>query len=242
MGAAAREFGVPVRLLLAISYNATRWQRPGGSPSADGGYGLMDLTAKTFPAADGRGLAAGPPARSMVPARTHDTLDEAAQLLQVPAAALKNSERQNVRGAAALLAHYARGLSGGTLPASLGGWYGAVAEYSGATNAQPARLFADGVYRTLGSGASLTTADRQIMDLPATPGLRPDLAQLGRLGLKPAPRAASLPAVDCPSTLNCTFVPAAYAQDSPTDPSNYGNYDTAAGRPAWWTRRASRPA
>ncbi len=232
MRAAAQEFGVPVRLLLAISWNATRWERPGSSPSADGGYGLMDLTAKTFPApADWRGLAARPLPRTVTLARTHDTLTEAAGLLHVPAATLKTSERQNVRGAAALLAHYARQLSGGTLPASLGGWYGAVADYSGATTTQSARLFADGVFRTLATGASLTTADRQVLDLPATPGLSPDRAQLARLGLRPAPRAAATPAVDCPSTLNCTFVPAAYAQDDPADPSNYGNYDTA-GRPS----------
>src|SRR5215475_10436488 len=53
--AAAREFGVPVRLLLAISYNETRWERQSDSPSVDGGYGLMDLTANTFPTEDGRG-------------------------------------------------------------------------------------------------------------------------------------------------------------------------------------------
>jgi N-acetyl-anhydromuramyl-L-alanine amidase AmpD len=241
MGAAAREFGVPVRLLLAISYNATRWQRSSGSPSADGGYGLMDLTAKTFPPADDRGLPADVAPPAPAPARTHDALDEAARLLHLPAATLKTDERQNVRGAAAVLAHDARGLSGGTLPASLGGWYGAVAEYSGAASAEAVRLFADDVFRTLGRGASLTTTDRQFLDLPATPGLRPDRAQLGSLGLKPAPRAASLPAVDCPSTLNCTFVRAAYAQDSPTDPSNYGNYDTA-GRPASMVGPSGQPA
>jgi hypothetical protein len=41
MRAAAREFHVPVRLLLAISYNQTRWERPGSAPSLNGGYGLM---------------------------------------------------------------------------------------------------------------------------------------------------------------------------------------------------------
>jgi N-acetyl-anhydromuramyl-L-alanine amidase AmpD len=34
-------------------------------------------------------------------------------------------------------------------------------------------------------------------------------------------------AVDCPPTLNCSFVPAAYTQDDPNDPTNYGNYDLA---------------
>ena len=240
MNAAAREFGVPARLLLAISYDETRWSRTGDSPSIDGGYGLMNLTARTFPAPDGRGLMSPPVPRAVTLPRAHYTLDEAAQLLRMPASVLQTSERENVRGAAALLARYARQLSGGALPASLGGWYGAVAEYSGAVNVQPARSFADDVFRTLASGASLTSADGQVMDLPPTAGLHPDRAQLAGLGLRPAP-AATVPAVDCPATLSCVFVPAAYAQDSPGDPANYGNYDTA-GRPSAMVTPAGQPA
>jgi hypothetical protein len=237
--AAAREFGVPVRLLLAISYNETRWERRGAAPSVDGGYGLMGLTARTFPTADGR----GDPSRLVPPtvtlARTHDTLNEAAQLLHASAMTLKTDERQNVRGAAALLARYAQNLAGGSLPASLGGWYGAVAEYSGATTQQSARSFADDIFSTLHRGASLTTTDGQVLDLPPTLGLRPDRAQLARLGLQPAAAAASPAHVDCPSTLNCTFVPAAYARDDPSDPRNYGNYDTAR-RPSHMLNPAGR--
>ena len=241
MRAAAREFGVPVRLLLAISYNAARWDRPGNSLSADGGYGLMNLTVRTFPAADERGIVSRRVPRTVTVPRTHYTLAEAARLLHEPTATLASSAQQNIRGAAALLARYARALSGGTLPAALGGWYGAVAEFSGATTTQAARSYADDVFRTLGAGASLTTPDRQVLDLPPTPGLRPDRAQLARLGLRPAPRAASVPAVDCPPTLTCTFVPAAYAQDDPADPTNYGNYDTA-GRPSAMVDPAGQPA
>jgi len=229
MQAAAREFGVPAGLLLAISYDQTRWDRPGGSPSVDGGFGLMDLTASTSPPADGRGDPAQPAPRKVTLPRTHFTLDEAARLLHVRRGTLIASERQNIRGAAAVLAHYARELGRGRLPGSLGGWYGAVAEYSGDTSAAAARAFADEVYGTLRRGASLTTADGQALDLAPVPGVRPDRAQLGRLGLRPAQAAASSTAVDCPSALKCRFVPAAYAQDS-SDPSNYGDYDKA-GRP-----------
>jgi N-acetyl-anhydromuramyl-L-alanine amidase AmpD len=229
MGAAAREFGVPAGLLLAISYDQARWERRGGSPSVDGGYGLMDLTARTFPAADGRGDPAHPAPRKVTLARTRFTLDEAAQLLHVRPAMLVTSERQNIRGAAAVLAQYARELGGGRLPGSLGGWYGAVAEFSGDISAGEARAFADQVYATLRRGASLTTADGQVLDLAPVPGVHPDRAQLARLGLRPAAMAASSTAVDCPAALNCAFVPAAYAQDS-SDPGNYGNYDQA-GRP-----------
>ena len=239
MRAAASEFHVPVSLLLAISYGQTRWMRAGDSPSVDGGYGLMDLTARSFPARDWRGTTVWPGAHSVTLARTHYTLQEAAQLLHVSTAALRTSDRQNIRGAAALLARYARRLTGGTLPASLSGWYGAVAEYSGDQYAQTAQSFADSVFATLAHGASLTTPDRQVMDLPGTPGVQPDWAQLARLGLRRTP-AAGAP-VDCPSTVSCTFTPAAYAQDDPNDPSNYGNYDRA-GRPSRMVTPGGRPA
>src|SRR2546429_471161 len=39
---AAQEFGVPVNVLLALSYNESRWEAPLGA-SMDGGYGVMDL-------------------------------------------------------------------------------------------------------------------------------------------------------------------------------------------------------
>jgi hypothetical protein len=138
-----------------------------------------------------------------------------------------------------VLAQYARSLTGGALPASLSEWYGAVAEYGGATNAQAARRFADDVYITLRTGQSLTTSDGQVLDLPATAGLQPDRAQLSKLDLPlalPSPSAG----VDCPRTLNCNFLPAAYAQDS-SDPGDYGNYDYA-GRPDHMLDPAGHPA
>jgi soluble lytic murein transglycosylase-like protein len=191
MRAAAAEFGVPARLLLAISYDQTRWDRPGGAASVDGGYGVMDLTAKTFPADDGRGDPAHPAGRFVTMVRTHDTLDDAVRLLHVPAATLKTDERQNIRGAAAVLARYARTLAGGHLPTSLGAWYGAVAAYSGDTAASPARAFADDVFRTLRRGATLTTTGGQILDLPATPGVTADRGQLAGLKLAASPKAAA---------------------------------------------------
>src|SRR5689334_21596117 len=42
--AAAREFGVPAGVLLALSYNETRWDTHQGLPSVDGGYGPLHLT------------------------------------------------------------------------------------------------------------------------------------------------------------------------------------------------------
>jgi len=228
MRAAAREFGVPVAVLAAVSYVETRWERTGHGPSVDGGYGVMNLTAPSLLASDNRGVPAGPTFRTIAPARGHATLDEAARLLRVPASALKSSQRQNIRGAAAVLAHFARGLDRGRLPSSLGDWYGAVAEYSGAATRQAAAIFADDAFAAMRSGASMTTGDGQVMALAAMPSVRPDRSQLLRLGLAGAAASTSSP-VDCPSTLSCTFVPAAYAEHG-TDPTNYGNYDLA-GRP-----------
>jgi N-acetyl-anhydromuramyl-L-alanine amidase AmpD len=234
--AAAREFGVPVKLLLAVGYEESRWQSHGTGASADGGYGLMDLTGGSFPASDQRGVpagagkAAGPTAGGQAAAgRTHGTLGEAARLLHVSQAALRTSEPQNVRGAAAVLASLARGLAGGRLPATLGGWYPALAAYSGATFRQTAELFASDVLATLRTGASLVTRDGQAVRLAATGRLRPDRGPVARLGLRREPASASN--VDCPPSLHCQFVPAAYQENPGGDPGNYGDYDMA-NRPA----------
>src|SRR5215472_2209315 len=231
---ASREFGVPVSVLLAVSYVETRWERAGDAPSVDGGYGVMNLTAPSQPSSRDRGVPASPQARELALAGGHATLSEAARLLRMPARILRTSQRQNIRGAAAVLAHFARGLDRGRLPRSLGGWFGAVAEYSGAATWRAAAIFGGDVFATMRRGAAMTTGDGQIMTLAATPGVRPDRSQLARLGLRRPPvtaraAASASPAVDCPSTISCTFIPAAYAENG-TDPTNYGNYDLA-GRP-----------
>jgi hypothetical protein len=219
--AAAKEYGVPASVLLAIGYNESRWEPHGSVPSADGGYGLMNLTVKTFTTVNGR---TGQPVRQTL-VKTHYTLGEAARLLHVPAATLKSDNAENIRGAAAVLARYARALDGGRLPATVGGWYGAVAEFSGDIQQRTAALFADDVFATVRSGASLVTSDGQAMRLAASPALRPDRGLIRKLGLKPAPET-TVP-VDCPADLNCTFTPAAYAEDPGNNPENYGDYDIA---------------
>src|SRR5260221_10272376 len=147
---------------------------------------------------------------------------------------LGTSQWQKNRGAAAVLAHFARGLDRGRLPSSLGGWYGAVAEYSGAATRQAAAMFADDAFATMRSGASMTTGGGQVMTLAAMPGVRPDRSQLVRLGLVSGPVSVSAAAsasspVACPSTRSCTFIPSAYAENG-TAPSNYAN-SALAGRP-----------
>lgn len=38
---------------------------------------------------------------------------------------------------------------------------------------------------------------------------------------------ADTPAPECPPTITCTFIPAAYQQNNPADPTDWGNYDKA---------------
>ncbi len=220
---AAQEFGVPVRLLLAISYVQTRWEPPGDA-SVDGAYGLMGLTGVNAPADGGGGDGYAPAPRHTTRGRAPSTLRLAARLLKVPPSTVATDERQNVRGAAAVLARYGRALGNGALPASLGGWYGAVAEFGGASTVQVAQIFSDEVFAALRRGAALTTSDGQAMKLSPTPSVRPNETQLRRLRLESA--ANSSRHADCPRRLRCTFIPAAYAKDGKS-PANYGNYSTA---------------
>ncbi|RVX42740.1 N-acetylmuramoyl-L-alanine amidase [Nonomuraea polychroma] len=69
--AAAREFGVPVSVLLGVSYLGSRWDTHGGSPSTAGGYGPMHLVdaipAGSSVIGDALGDARGDDARPMPP-------------------------------------------------------------------------------------------------------------------------------------------------------------------------------
>jgi N-acetyl-anhydromuramyl-L-alanine amidase AmpD len=80
---AALEFGVPVEILEAIAFVETNWTQIG--PSIDRGWGVFHLVDNNYA----------------------QTLNEAASLLGVPPERLKQNARENIRGAAALLAHYA---------------------------------------------------------------------------------------------------------------------------------------
>lgn len=229
--AAAQEFHVPAALLLAVSYNESRWMTHGGTPSVDNGYGLMDLRTKVAAnPTDGRGDPAHPlPVQTTVSA-THYTLDDAAALLHLPTGTIKTDDTANIRGGAAVLANYAKTEQGGALPDSLAGWYAALVDYSGASDMAAAQSFADDVYATLQTGASLTTNDNQTLSLAANPSLMPDKTGAPQIAPLAAPLRQTAPStgnVDCPSVLNCRFIPAAYAPDDPNDPTNYGNYDPA---------------
>lgn len=224
---AASEFGVPKPVLLAYSYHQSRWETNQDQMSADGGYGPMDLRTKA-PVEDGRGDPHRPVPTGATTQIGDATLDKAAALLHESPDQLKSDAKQNIRGGAAVLADYARQLNGGNLPADVDGWYAAVAKMSGASDAQVAASFADDVYATIKTGASSTTQDGQRLSVTADGSVRtPDHSKLQALGLRGNVNAAPLNnGAECPSNLNCRFVPAGYALNS-ADPTDYGNYDNA---------------
>ncbi|MEU6479386.1 N-acetylmuramoyl-L-alanine amidase [Streptomyces sp. NPDC047017] len=217
----------------------------GGAPEGDG-YGegggprSHPSAATNSGAAGAHGAARnGASASSTAITPAMRTLDTAASAIHSSPASLRSSMRQSVRGAAALLASYERE-SAGSLPADPGQWYPAVSRYSQSASSQVAGQFADRVLATVRAGAHRVTLDGQEVTLPADPSLSVRRAVTVSPGLPAASGGPSAgarsprtpdPAPECPSTLTCTFTPAAYALNSSTDQSDYGNY-ALANRPA----------
>src|SRR5439155_16239023 len=155
---AAARTGVPLSLLLAVSYVQSYWGDHGGRPSIDGGYGLMDL----------------------VHTPERDTLDAAARLLGVTPGRVAHEDALNVLGGARLLARAARARSPHhRLPRTLGGWAPAVVWLTGMRSRLAVEAVLRGVYGLLAHGVALRgrpgRADWPIGRLRATPGALPDL-------------------------------------------------------------------
>src|SRR5437867_2798589 len=95
---AAREFGVPESILLAVSYNLSRWETHKGAPSFAGGYGPMHLTdvasMQRFNAKGDEADRSNRPAPNDTSLRT---LDTAATLLGASPNVLKHDAAQNIR-------------------------------------------------------------------------------------------------------------------------------------------------
>jgi hypothetical protein len=220
--AAAREFHVPESILIAVAYNLSRWETHKGAPSFAGGYGPMHLTdVASMQPFDAKGDEVNRPHRPAPNVPSLGTLDTAATLLGVSPDVLKRDAAQNIRGGAALLAQYARD-SVGALPANPADWYGAVAKYSGSQETAVALGFADAVYATIQRGASRTTSDGEQVTLPAA-NIKPNTGTAGALPLLDHKHTGA----DCPPRLACRFIPAAYHQNDPADPTNWGNFDLA---------------
>ncbi|GIH92528.1 N-acetylmuramoyl-L-alanine amidase [Planobispora siamensis] len=235
---AARAYGVPESVLLGVSYLQSRWDANAGLPSNSAGFGPMHLTDAAALAAESAGSGTGhhdgeedprgdesrplrarraatePPAE--IPASLR-TLERAAELTGESRLALRTDPAANIRGGAALLADYQRRL-GAPLGGDPADWYGAVARYSGAAEAEAAGVFADEVYAAIREGAERVTDDGQKVALKAVPGLKKVARWLERLGLRPPRRDG----VECPPTVSCEWIPAPYADLGDGD---YGNHD-----------------
>jgi N-acetyl-anhydromuramyl-L-alanine amidase AmpD len=214
---AAAEFGVPANVLLGVSYTLTRWEAP-GAPGGAGAFGPLQLADSPNAAFVN---ARGDESIRTLPTSAGPTVAAAAAASGATASDVRANVKQNIRGGAALLAQYARDTVG-SLPRDPARWYGAVAKYSGSTDAATALGFADSVFAMMAAGASRTTSDGQTIVLTSTV-VTPDRSTATTLGL----RARRDSVADCPPGLDCRFIPAAYQQNNPADPTDYGNYDLA---------------
>ncbi|MDI1462935.1 N-acetylmuramoyl-L-alanine amidase [Catellatospora sp. KI3] len=236
--AAADEFGVPVDILLGVSYLESRWDVHTGEPSTSGGFGPMHLTDADYVAAlpvpeevaveapedargdDARPRPVGHPAPAPAPSDASlRTLAAAAELTGLDPAVLRTDAQANIRGGAALLSSYQRELQApggaGSDPAA---WYGAVARYSGADDEAAAAAFADEVYATLAEGAARTTDDGSALSLPAR-AVTADRGWLSHLRLRRLERPDG---IECPIDVSCEWLPAPYEAFGDGD---YGNHD-----------------
>jgi hypothetical protein len=147
------------------------------------------------------------------------TLTRAAELTGLPARTLRTDPGANVAGGAALLAAAQREL-GARASADPADWYGAVARFSGAEDRATAAAYANEVFAVIRDGAERVTDAGQRVTLDAEPGLRPGAGQLSRAGLRPSAAGGT----ECPATVSCEWIPAAYQEFGDHD---YGNHDLA---------------
>ncbi|MEU5388789.1 N-acetylmuramoyl-L-alanine amidase [Kitasatospora cineracea] len=208
--AAAGEFHVPQSVLLALSYQQSRWEQHDGQPSTTGNYNVMGLT-EVDPAAVAKALAQGPgpetdgrgdgtaPAAEPAPVPVVDspalhTLEGAAKLIKRPSAQLKSDPAQSIRGAAALLVKYQKD-AGRPVSGDPAAWYESVARFSEATDDASGHAFADRVYNTIRLGAARTTSDGERVELPADTGVAQGSASTEGAPRSSADGQGSLPAL-----------------------------------------------
>jgi hypothetical protein len=167
---AAAKYKVPKELLMAMGYVNTLWEMP---PQEASDYVPGDL--------HGRGTYG---IMQLVQTPWEDTLGRAASLTGISEERLKTERAANIRGGAAVLA----GIVGEDKPSELDGWYEAVGEYGGG------ELYAQEVFQTLKSGASVTISTGERLELAAQDVEVPQLysaqsaADYGRAVWRPAYR------------------------------------------------------
>ncbi|MER5308892.1 N-acetylmuramoyl-L-alanine amidase [Streptomyces sp. NPDC002773] len=223
---AAREFDVPQSVLMAVSYNQTRWESHDGEPSVTGAYNVMGLTKvdaddveqevtdeqidhfngsgrpeieKTFDREKVRSILEKAIVDTDDP-RLH-TLDKAAELIDSSTEAVQNDSAASIRAGAALLADYQK-QAGAELSEEPGDWYPAVARYGQSSDRKGADLFAKRVFESIKTGERELTLDGEQVSLPADATVEPvKPANVPLAASFAATTAAALP--ECPTGLNC---------------------------------------
>lgn len=223
--------GVPVEVLLGVSFMQSRWDDHGASPSTSGGYGPMHLTAVATGAAHADPLGKGeddhvapaqtPKTRtSTMGADVLRTLDTAQRLTGFDRDQLTHDDVANICGGAAVLADYQARAGGAD---DLADWSAAVARYSGASDEPTALRFARQVFTVISQGKARTTNDGEALQLDAVPSARVDRDRVADLDLvQPSDEG-----VDCPRSLGCESLPAPYEWYGEPEPGAYGNHDLA---------------
>ena len=215
---AAEVSGVPQEFLLGVAFMESRWDDHGAEPSTSGGYGPMHLTSPDLSGYDDPKAADKGETSSTTP-DSGGTLDTAADLTGLSAAALRGDAVANICGGAALLASY----QPGTSSVSTQAWTEAVATYSGAADEATALRFAEQVFGVIRDGRARTTNDGQQVTLQATPDAEVDEQAIASMGLL----ETDSDAVDCPAALGCESVPAPYEWYGEPNAFAYGNHDLA---------------
>jgi N-acetyl-anhydromuramyl-L-alanine amidase AmpD len=232
--AAAQEFGVPLPVLLAVSYNESQWEAHSGKPSFAGGFGPMNLTDLTQADLTSVGFNSAFRSPDLLRSPALHTAAKAAALAGVGTATAETDDVQNIRAGAALLASYEKQYDDGRLPADLGSWGVGVARYAESTETKVAQVFADDVYTTMRTGQTATTQDGQTISLAPQPWAFVDPNAAAKLGLvsvvppaDPVHDPAQLTTPECPAALACTYSPDGFFQYDPNDKSAYGGHDPA---------------
>ncbi|MEU6169408.1 N-acetylmuramoyl-L-alanine amidase [Streptomyces tanashiensis] len=245
---AAREFDVPQSVLMAVSYQQTRWESHDGEPSTTGAYNVMGLTKvdpgdvdtkvtdeqldhfngsgrpeieKTFDREKLRRVLEKKMAVDTDDPTLH-TLDKAAELIDSSTEAVQDDTAASIRAGAALLADYQK-QAGAELSEEPGDWYPAVARYGQSSDRKGADLFAKRVFESIKTGERELTLDGEQVALPADPSVEPVKPSNAPLAAAFASTAeTTLP--ECPPGLNCNV------KLSVPNASGQKNY-TAADRP-----------
>ncbi|MFD8009658.1 N-acetylmuramoyl-L-alanine amidase [Streptomyces sp. NPDC058955] len=222
---AAAEFDVPQSVLMAVSYNQTRWESHDGEPSVTGAYNVMGLTKvdpEDVPQVtdeqvehfNGSGKAEyekdfdPEKVREILEKAVVDTddprlhtLDKAAELIDASAETVQNDTAASIRAGAALLAEYQK-QAGAELSEEPGDWYPAVARYSQSPEKKGADLFAKRVFESIRTGEQELTLDGEQVALPADPQVEPvKPSNVPLAATFASTTATTLP--ECPAGLNC---------------------------------------